>query len=342
MQTDSSPLVSIVVPTKNRVELLRETLNSVSRQSFDRWECLVVDDGSTDATAEMVNALARADSRIRILFRSGTLAGANVCRNIGFNASLGEFVIFLDSDDLLAAGCLTRRVEVMQRNLDLDFAVFRADVFKESANIPLQLWHPQRPGDDLSRFLQHECLWQTSGPIWRRSAFETFGSFDETLLSMQDFELHVRILAKGARHLKFDDIDHHIRSHSFDVKTSSRHFTDPTYLHGVRNLPLQFLELLTEADLLTWSRRRFLGGLVFANAENWAKIGNLKEAWRVWWSALGTGLVEARIVLPGLAALTLLRIAPIDGGIAQRAVAKWKGWVRFRQEPSLIKTKQEN
>src|SRR5579862_5510174 len=112
------PAVSIITPTKNRLTLLRETIHSVQQQTSPDWEHIIVDDGSTDGTDEFVLGLAETDSRVRYIPRPGG-EGANVCRNLGLRSSRGEFVVFLDSDDLLAPECLEVRVQATRRNLDV-------------------------------------------------------------------------------------------------------------------------------------------------------------------------------------------------------------------------------
>ena len=129
----SNPLVSVVTPTKNRRALLGETMDSVQRQSLDAWEHIIVDDGSDDGTAEEVRGRAMADPRLRYLLRTGQRAGANVCRNQGLAAANADLIVFLDSDDVLEPHCLARRVEIMRRNLDLDFAVSRMGCLFEDA-----------------------------------------------------------------------------------------------------------------------------------------------------------------------------------------------------------------
>src|SRR5690349_20493006 len=129
------PVVSLVTPTKNRLQLLRAAMASVAAQTFTDWEHVIVDDGSDDGTGEAISALAASDPRIRYLPRTVQARGANVCRNIGIRESRGEFVIMLDSDDLLRPDCLERRVQTMRDNKSLGFAVFRAGVFM------------QKPGD---------------------------------------------------------------------------------------------------------------------------------------------------------------------------------------------------
>src|SRR5262245_17437256 len=128
---DASPLVSIIVPTRDRCALLADTIDSVRRQTYENIELLVVDDQSTDATAEMLARISRDDPRVKLLSLDAPRTGAPAARNYGLSQSRGSLIIFLDSDDLLAPNSLARRVEVMQSHPHLDFAVFPAQVFLE-------------------------------------------------------------------------------------------------------------------------------------------------------------------------------------------------------------------
>src|SRR4029077_3962541 len=121
--------VTVITPTKNRRTLLREAMDSVQAQTHAVWEHIIVDDGSDDGTEEEVLRRASHDPRVRYLKRTVEARGANVCRNLGLHSSQGEFIVFLDSDDLLEPECLARRVERMQRNADLDFAIFQTSFF---------------------------------------------------------------------------------------------------------------------------------------------------------------------------------------------------------------------
>jgi glycosyltransferase involved in cell wall biosynthesis len=328
------PVVSIVTPTKNRLKLLQETVQSITAQTFSDWECLVVDDGSSDGTDEFMTDLASRDPRFKYLKREGELAGANVCRNQGIYASTGEFIIFLDSDDLLSPTCLDVRTQHLRSHASLDFMVFQAGTFKERVGDSDILWHPFTPGDDLSRFLQHECVWDITGPIWRRSVFERLGMFDESLRSMQDYDLHIRILANQLTYVKLRLVDHYIRGHNFDQKTSHLHFRSADYIRGVEKLPGRFLEILQQRQLTTWSRVRLIQGLAFSTAENWVKIGEHREASRSWGRQRELG-IPTHLYLAGRIALHLLRVSSNPNSLAQRIVNKWKGFVRFRQEPLI-------
>jgi glycosyltransferase involved in cell wall biosynthesis len=100
------PLVSIIIPTFNRAHLIGETLDSVLTQTYTNWECIVVDDGSTDETDNLVTDFCKRDHRFQYHHRpSDGPKGANACRNFGFEVSKGEYIQLLDSDDVLDVNC---------------------------------------------------------------------------------------------------------------------------------------------------------------------------------------------------------------------------------------------
>jgi FkbM family methyltransferase len=110
------PTVSIVMPAFNASGSIAEAISSVLSQSLTDWELLVIDDGSTDNTREIVQGLAEVDSRIRLLACKGK--GVSDARNTGLDAARGEFIAFLDADDFMYLDALKRRVEALDRNPD--------------------------------------------------------------------------------------------------------------------------------------------------------------------------------------------------------------------------------
>jgi glycosyltransferase involved in cell wall biosynthesis len=95
--------VSVIIPTLNRAHIIKETLNSVQKQSYKNWECIIIDDGSTDGTDEIIQEYLNADLRFIYVHRPETrIKGAATCRNIGVENSTGDYIQFLDSDDLIA------------------------------------------------------------------------------------------------------------------------------------------------------------------------------------------------------------------------------------------------
>jgi len=335
------PAVSVITPTKNRLKLLCETMDSVASQSFQGWEHIVVDDGSDDGTCEEVTRRAQSDSRVRYVQRQGARSGANVCRNLGIRESRAALIVLLDSDDLLRPQCLERRVEVMRQNPVLDFAIFRAGVFVNSVGDMARLFHPQNPGDDLLRFLTLECPWGTPGPIWSKTFLEKIGGFDESVLSMQDLEMHVRALCARGKYLCLAFTDHDIRGREDHTKTSMRHFRDPVFFEAAERVHEKFLDILLKSELLTWSRQRALLGLSFGTAENWVGTKRFREAVGVWKRSCARHHAGFRLQVAGLLMISLLRLNSRQESIGGRLVNKWKGWVRFRQEPELLERPDE-
>jgi len=192
----SEPLVSVIIPNFNKGKFVRDCIRSVSDQTYQKWELVFVDDGSTDGSDELAAEMAALDERI--LFKRNTgEKGASSCRNQGLAASSGRYILFLDSDDLLRPDCLERRVNFLQDHPELDYAVFPMGIFHKEigdsdviSNIPNDL-------DPLHRFLDRDIVWLISGPIWKRQVLEKLDGFDEELHSQQDYDLHVRALIAG-------------------------------------------------------------------------------------------------------------------------------------------------
>jgi glycosyltransferase involved in cell wall biosynthesis len=305
-------------------------MDSVAAQSFEAWEHLIVDDGSDDGTAEEVEKRAAADARIRYIKRTLERSGANVCRNIGVRQSQAAFIVFLDSDDLLAPHCLAQRVDALRRNVDLDFAVFPGLVFTNITGDRGQLFSPMTLGSDLDRFLYLDHPWQTTGPVWRRIALERVGLFAEGLPSWQDVELHIRALVAGAKYLKFEVPDHHIRWQNEPAKISVQQFSSHDHLEKGLEIVRALHSELVEAGLLNWYRRRALGGLIFLLAERWAKSGRLPQGLRVWSSAFRWGFLPHRVYWSGAMVLILHTTKILNQQYNERLLERFRWAVGFR------------
>jgi glycosyltransferase involved in cell wall biosynthesis len=201
-----SPLVSILIPSYNRADLISETFDSVMAQTYLNWECLVIDDGSTDQSVQIIEEYLQKDSRIKFFQRNLEPKGAPTCRNIGLNHAVGDFVIYLDSDDLLAPYCLSQRVILFQQYSDCDFIVFKSLLFDNQPEDAQFVWNIDTEEDDLLRFLRMDALWQTSGPIYKRDYLIQMKGFNEDLPFWQDFDLHLRCLMNNANYNKFFDL----------------------------------------------------------------------------------------------------------------------------------------
>ena len=109
----ATPLVSIIIPAYNRAHLIGETLDSILAQTYTNWECIVVDDGSTDRTLLVLASFAQKDTRIQFHKRPQELPkGANSCRNYGFELCNGKYIQWFDSDDIMHQDKLKTKIEV--------------------------------------------------------------------------------------------------------------------------------------------------------------------------------------------------------------------------------------
>lgn len=197
--TEITPLVSVIIPVYNRENLLKEALESVVAQSYIKWEALVIDDVSEDDSQNVAKLLAKQDERIRVFERHRSPKGANTCRNIGIEKARGEFVVFLDSDDLLAPFCLEQRITYYLANLQYDFVVF-PQLFFEKKPFDLDLLiNVSTEEHPLYRFLTLDTVWLTSQPIWKIQSIKKIQGFDENLNSWQDLDLHLRALKYGLK-----------------------------------------------------------------------------------------------------------------------------------------------
>jgi GT2 family glycosyltransferase len=198
MQSEFEPgLVSIIVPTYNRATLLPETLDSLVAQRYRPLEVLVVDDGSTDDTLEVIAAWAAAhsDAGLRVHCYSQKNQGAPAARNRGLLESRGEFIQFLDSDDLLDPDKIAYSVEALRADAHLEI-VYGPTYYFGAWDGPL---HPGTPPTNARSVLEATCaraVWSIMGPIYRRDVCLRVGAWNEDLACWQDREYSLRALAR--------------------------------------------------------------------------------------------------------------------------------------------------
>jgi glycosyltransferase involved in cell wall biosynthesis len=337
----NSPVITVITPTKNRVALLIETMNSVQQQTWPHWEHLIVDDGSTDGTLDEIRRRAASDDRVRLVIREGAASGANVCRNLGTRESRGRYLVFLDSDDLLAPDCLGLRAQVMDRNTDLDFAAFRSLDFERVPGDLLRPTDKQLSGDDLFRFMLLEIPWGTTGPVWRKTSLIDLGGFDESLPGWQDVELHIRAICAGAKYQRFSKVDYYYRCvfEAANVTTEMRR--SPKRLLAVMQTLVKVEALVVKGPGMDWSRRRALCNLYFSLSLFWLQQNNLWEGLRCWHRIRERNLGPTFLFLCGVFFLTLLYLWPrpvgFGGKVALWLTLRWKGWARMRSNPKILK-----
>ena len=199
--------VSIITPLFNRAHVLQQTAESVMAQTHADWEWIVVDDGSTDNGPEMILAWADIDPRIHFHSRAREPKGACTCRNIGAQRAQGDFIVFLDSDDLLAPICLEQRIEAQTQssNLRNEVFYFSTVIFDESPHQG-ELWDdPDHPEEWVTSLLKLRPPCQSTGPFWPSHLWLEKAGWNEALHVWQDVELHLRSHFNGIRFIAAQD-----------------------------------------------------------------------------------------------------------------------------------------
>lgn len=334
------PIVSIVIPNKNRCDELVHTLHSVAAQTMGDFECLVVDDNSTDAFAETVEPFLR-DRRFRVLKQRPDRGGAPAARNDGLAASRGRFVLFLDSDDLLAPHCLAQRVAAMEQRPELDFLVFPAEMFRQTPGDVGLLWNADTGEDDLDRFCRHDVPWQTTGPIWRREALYKIGPWDESALSAQDWEFHVRALIAGLRYDRAADrpIDLYWRMAAADRASIGKSSVMNRAYHPARlALWRRVHARVRDAGLLTDLRRRCFVGMYFTACEQIGLKLNRRDARVGWRATREDGLLDRRQWWQGWLLLAQLRFPQRYQRAKASQQARWPVEYFLPRSPTFMKT----
>ena len=314
--------VSIIIPTYNRVEWLKETLVSLQSQTFNSWEALIVDDGSDEETIEAILSASESDARIQYLKRTGAVSGAPACRNEGLDKSQGKYVIFLDSDDNLSPSALADRVDIMDNHPELDFGVFSCLLFQNHPGDMDILWNIDKDEDDIDRFLAQDVPWQTTSPIWRRESLVKLGPWQESLPSWQDWEFHLRALIIGLSYKRFSQIDHYWRCPAKKSASIGRASKSIEHLKSHSNLIIEIQNQLLEKNQLTAKRKKLISGIAFWIMDQCLTQHDKKsEAFSIWQKFYEQGVINKILYLQGISYLYAITLK-MPHGLINRTLRK--------------------
>ncbi|RLB02021.1 MAG: glycosyltransferase family 2 protein [Deltaproteobacteria bacterium] len=189
------PWVSIIIPTYNRRDFLREAIRSVLEQSFRDFELIVVDDGSDDGTREMIQR--EFPGLLTYLYQENQ--GVSRARNRGLELAQGEFVAFLDSDDLWLPRKLERQMAFMQSQPKAQICYTDEIWIRRGVRVNPKKKHAKYSGWIYPRCLPL-CIISPSSALMRRGLLEEVGGFDEELPVCEDYDLWLRISARHPIH----------------------------------------------------------------------------------------------------------------------------------------------
>ncbi|MHA6279855.1 glycosyltransferase family 2 protein [Salinimicrobium sp. CAU 1759] len=246
-------VVSIITATFNRAHLIAETLESIQQQTYKNWECLIIDDGSTDDTATVVKTFSNLDSRFKY-FRRGNdhLKGLPGCRNDGLNRAQGNYVIFFDDDDIVHPMNLEICVSEFSK-ANIDFCRYEREVFTGNFNVRFDMdrnYVSERLEESqLEEFVTGRIPLNSCQVMWRRECFEEH-KFNEKLMYAEEWECYLRILSDGFKGVTVDKVLFFGRKHPRS-NTGEFWANDPVRRESKVGATKMVVDNLAEKKLLT-------------------------------------------------------------------------------------------
>lgn len=194
-------MVSIIIPTYNYAHYLTETLNSVYNQTFSDWECVVVDDGSTDNTKQVVEQFVKKDIRFKYINQKNQ--GVSSARNSGVKYSKGDFIQFVDGDDLLQPNKLLSQVTVFHNNKNVDIVYNDVRFFDDGNPTVLKTslkgnkddnWLPKisSRGATVVGLFSRINFMVINAPLIKKTVFDKVGFFNIEMKALEDWDFWMR------------------------------------------------------------------------------------------------------------------------------------------------------
>ena len=184
------PVLSVVIPTYNRLPRVKDAVESVLKQTYRDFEFWVVDDGSTDGTGEALRAFG---NKIKYIFRDNR--GVSAARNLGARVSRGKYLAFLDSDDLWEPEKLETQVRCMEANPHFPLCYTDEIWIRRGIRVNPKKRHAKYSGWIFEKCLPL-CIISPSSALMKRSLFEEIGGFDETLPLCEDYDFWLRVTCR--------------------------------------------------------------------------------------------------------------------------------------------------
>lgn len=194
----NSPYISVIIPAYNTETYITETLQSLQDQAYTDFEAIIIDDASTDCTAKLAESFT-VDPRFRVIRREQN-GGVSAARNVGIKEARGEWIAFIDADDLWLPDKLEKQVELIQQNTDVALVFSNGVEFDESGDIGVfyKECHYFPEGNVLNRLFRKNCF-STSTVMVRRSDLISVGMFDVTYTVGEDYLVWFNILFRGGQ-----------------------------------------------------------------------------------------------------------------------------------------------
>ncbi|MBK0399755.1 glycosyltransferase family 2 protein [Limibaculum sp. M0105] len=263
------PVVSVLIPARNSGNFLGDAIDSALGQTYQNIEVVVVNDGSSDNTQDVISSYGSAIKSFRI-----PASGANVARNVALKRCKGDIIQFLDADDILIANKFERQIPALASGR-ADLVFCKGYLFGDKDGVRPKKRAIMEPGNsDPFYYCLHQGL-STEGPLIKRSFVERVGGFTPGLNRAQERDFHIRLGAADARILLLDERLYMHRNHDGDRISNKP--VDPKFMV---DFFLQLVSTLFSSDVyrICRKRRRYLAERVRAASVGAFRYGFIEEA----------------------------------------------------------------
>jgi teichuronic acid biosynthesis glycosyltransferase TuaG len=234
------PLISVIMPAYNSSNFISEAIHSVIIQSYTNWELLIINDGSTDTTSEIALNFCNLDSRIKYYYQENGKQGK--ARNLGISKANGEFIAFLDADDLWLSEKLEIQIkEIFNRNVDLIFSnsyiIYgnESNVLNETLNIPSDIYHDRT---SIPMFLKKNRVPILTVLVKKAKLIEVNGFSEiEEIQNVEDYHLWLKLLMSNATFYSVKGVLAKYRFHNDSVTSNDK--------VALKKIPFAFFDLMT-------------------------------------------------------------------------------------------------
>lgn len=222
-------IISIIIPTFNRSGVIGAAIESIRKQSFQEWECIIVDDNSTDDTNLVIHRVMREDSRFSYLLNTRK-KGAPGARNTGLLASIGKYVVFFDSDNTMHPDFLSKLYSaILQENVDIGGCF--SSVIDSERRQRTGAFHWVGYGKIHGRIMRGKSYFDNSSTVIKKEKLFDVGLLDEDCPSYQEWDTHIR-LSRISQYTTVEDelIDYYRGGEDTISKSLKRAVAGQTYI----------------------------------------------------------------------------------------------------------------
>ena len=275
-----SQLVSVIIPTYNRALLIKESIQSVFNQTYRPIECLIIDDGSTDNTAQLISRLQAklATVDFKLIYIKQDNSGAPAARNNGIKNSSGEFIQFLDSDDLLCPDKIKDQVSVFQNQAKIDgvYGNWHHGTIESHVLVKGEKWK-----DPIDQFYGGRVI-HTLSFLFRRSFINTIGPWDESLKRNQEVDFFLRGALAGGNFEYLPKLTGLWREHEGERIVTSSGALGALAFHDKWIAEFQRLNVFTKKRQKTAAQYLFWHAMELETQHNSVAINYLNKAFNLY------------------------------------------------------------